>query len=140
MAVLPKLETAEFIRPNGRPLPDLIERQAQAYYVTRGTVRLRVMLATAPTDDPRGTIIFCPGRTEFIEKYFEKLFIITASSSNSKSVTIVECVASKAYCFKSSAYFHEMKRPVEAIKTTRTNKTNRILLIQIMQLKQMYWA
>lgn len=71
MAILPKLEQAELIRPNGRPLPDLIERQAQAYYVARGDVRLRVMLATAPTDDPRGTIIFCPGRTEFIEKYFE---------------------------------------------------------------------
>lgn len=71
MVKLPKLEKAEFIRPYDRALPDFIERQAQVYNIYRGDTRLRVMLATAPTDDPRGTIIFCPGRTEFIEKYFE---------------------------------------------------------------------
>ncbi len=29
------------------------------------------MLVTAASDNPRGSIIMCPGRTEFIEKYFE---------------------------------------------------------------------
>jgi lysophospholipase len=29
------------------------------------------MFASAATDNPRGSIIFSPGRTEFIEKYFE---------------------------------------------------------------------
>ena len=33
--------------------------------------RLRACLAKATTDTPRGTCIVCPGRTEFIEKYFE---------------------------------------------------------------------
>jgi len=29
------------------------------------------MLAKTKAKDPRGSIVFCPGRTEFIEKYFE---------------------------------------------------------------------
>lgn len=33
--------------------------------------RLRACMAPATTDQPRGTAIVCPGRTEFIEKYFE---------------------------------------------------------------------
>jgi len=64
-------QEAEFIQPNGRPLPDFIEACAKPYYVKHGDVRLRAMLASAPTDAPRGTIIFSPGRTEFIEKYLE---------------------------------------------------------------------
>ena len=36
-------------------------------------MRLRVMLIENPDSDPRGSIIFCPGRTEFIEKYFETI-------------------------------------------------------------------
>lgn len=71
MAPLPEFETSFFVRPNDRPLPELIERQADVYWLSRQGARLRVMLATAPTEDPRGTIVFCPGRTEFIEKYFE---------------------------------------------------------------------
>jgi len=31
------------------------------------------MLAKTTITDPRGSIIFCPGRTEFIEKYFESI-------------------------------------------------------------------
>lgn len=33
--------------------------------------RLRACLSPATADTPRGTCIVCPGRTEFIEKYFE---------------------------------------------------------------------
>lgn len=55
----------------GLPLPDTISNQANFYYLDHDGVRLRVMLAKSSVDDPRGSIIFCPGRTEFIEKYFE---------------------------------------------------------------------
>lgn len=51
----------------------MIESQARVYMIKRGAVDLRVMLATSPQDDPRGTLILCPGRTEFIEKYFETI-------------------------------------------------------------------
>jgi lysophospholipase len=37
----------------------------------RGGVKLRAMLAPALTGSPRGSVIVCQGRTEFIEKYFE---------------------------------------------------------------------
>jgi lysophospholipase len=37
----------------------------------RGGVKLRAMLAPAPGGSPRGSVILCQGRTEFIEKYFE---------------------------------------------------------------------
>jgi len=43
------------------------------YYIKNGDIRLRVMHATAKTDNPRGSIIFSPGRTEFIEKYLETI-------------------------------------------------------------------
>lgn len=59
------------VRPGGRPVPAALESRLQLYYVNHGDVRLRVMLASAATDHPRGSIIFSPGRTEFIEKYFE---------------------------------------------------------------------
>ena len=36
-----------------------------------GGRRLRACLAPATSESPRGTTIVCPGRTEFIEKYFE---------------------------------------------------------------------
>ncbi len=55
----------------GEALPSVIQKQARFYYVDHEGVRLRVMLAQSPLKDPRGSIIFCPGRTEFIEKYFE---------------------------------------------------------------------
>lgn len=66
-----KLETAPVVRPWDAPLPDVITRQASFYYIHHEGVRLRVMLAKTENPDPRGSIIFSPGRTEFIEKYFE---------------------------------------------------------------------
>ena len=70
-APLPNFEEAEIVQPGGRPVPAALEPRLKTYFVDRDGVRLRVMLATAVTDTPRGSIIFCPGRTEFIEKYFE---------------------------------------------------------------------
>ncbi|MEP1229774.1 MAG: alpha/beta hydrolase [Litorimonas sp.] len=69
----PKYETAEIIQPGGRPLPEALKTRLKLYYVNRGDIKLRVMLANAATDTPRGSIIFSPGRTEFIEKYFETI-------------------------------------------------------------------
>lgn len=37
----------------------------------RGGVRLRAFTAPATAERGRGSVILCPGRTEFIEKYFE---------------------------------------------------------------------
>jgi len=68
---LPNFEEAEIVLPGGRPVPAVLEPRLKTYYVKRGELRLRVMFATAATDTPRGSIIFSPGRTEFIEKYFE---------------------------------------------------------------------
>ena len=67
----PNFEEAEIIQPGGRPLPKGVAERIKLYYVKNGDVRLRVMLASAATDSPRGTILFSPGRTEFIEKYLE---------------------------------------------------------------------
>ncbi len=64
-------EQAEIVRPMGQPLPEVIAQKAQFFYIHRDGVRLRVMLAKTGNDDPRGSILFCPGRTEFIEKYYE---------------------------------------------------------------------
>jgi len=69
----PNFEEAEIIQPGGRPLPDGLAARIKLYYVKNGDIRLRVMLASAATDTPRGSIIFSPGRTEFIEKYFETI-------------------------------------------------------------------
>lgn len=68
-----KLETAPVVRPWDGPLPDVITAQAKFYYIDNEGVRLRVMLAKTTAKDPRGSIIFSPGRTEFIEKYFETI-------------------------------------------------------------------
>lgn len=68
---LPNFEEAEIVLPGGRPVPAVLEPRLKTYYVQNGDVRLRVMFASAATDNPRGSIIFSPGRTEFIEKYFE---------------------------------------------------------------------
>ena len=68
---LPNFEEAEIIQPGGRPIPEVLEARLNTYYINRGDIRLRVMLASAATDEVRGTIIFSPGRTEFIEKYLE---------------------------------------------------------------------
>lgn len=68
---LPNFDEAEIVQPGGRPLPEVLAPRLKTYYIKRGDIRLRVMLASAATDNPRGSIIFSPGRTEFIEKYFE---------------------------------------------------------------------
>lgn len=72
------LDPADVIQPLGRPLPDILAARASFYRVPivsggRTDVTLRVMLATAATNHPRGSIVLCPGRTEFIEKYFETI-------------------------------------------------------------------
>ncbi len=64
---------AKIVRPFGRDIPQLIEQSADVFYMDHDGVRLRVLLAPAPIDDPRGTMVICPGRTEFIEKYFETI-------------------------------------------------------------------
>ena len=70
-APFPNFEEAEIVQPGGRPIPAALEPRLKTYFIDNDGVRLRVMLATAVTDNPRGSIIFSPGRTEFIEKYFE---------------------------------------------------------------------
>lgn len=70
-APLPNFEEADIVRPGGRPIPAVLEPRLKTYFINNEGVRLRVMLATSVTDNPRGSIIFSPGRTEFIEKYFE---------------------------------------------------------------------
>jgi len=69
--LIPTYEEADIIRPGGRPIPEALEPRMGTYYIHRGDLRLRVMFASAPIDEPRGSIIFSPGRTEFIEKYLE---------------------------------------------------------------------
>jgi lysophospholipase len=69
--ILPNFEEAEIVLPGGRAVPAVLEPRLKTYFVERDGVRLRVMFASAATDNPRGSIIFSPGRTEFIEKYFE---------------------------------------------------------------------
>jgi len=71
VAAFPNFEAAEIIQPGGRPIPESLEPHMRLYYIKSGDIRLRVMHATARTDNPRGSIIFSPGRTEFIEKYLE---------------------------------------------------------------------
>lgn len=67
----PVFEMAEVIRPHDRPLPDILQGQTEFYYFRHNGVKLRVMIARPGIEDSRGTIIFSPGRTEFIEKYLE---------------------------------------------------------------------
>lgn len=67
----PTYERADIVQPGGRPIPEALEPRMGTYFVNRGDLRLRVMFASAPSDKPRGSIIFSPGRTEFIEKYLE---------------------------------------------------------------------
>jgi len=69
----PDFESAEIIQPSGRPVPDILENLLGLYYIKRGDLRLRVLHVAAPVEDPRGSIIFAPGRTEFIEKYMESI-------------------------------------------------------------------
>lgn len=70
---LPDFEPAELLLPEGMSLPDALKSRAKPYYIRREGTRIRVLHITAPTDQPRGSLIFSPGRTEFIEKYLESL-------------------------------------------------------------------
>ncbi|MET0183092.1 MAG: alpha/beta hydrolase [Caulobacterales bacterium] len=56
-----------FVRVPGNPEPEGIEEH---WFEGRGGVRIRAALAPALAA-PRGSVILAPGRTEFIEKYFE---------------------------------------------------------------------
>lgn len=64
---------APVIQPFGRPLADIIQNQGDFFYIMRGDIRLRVFMLESGQDDPRGTVIIHPGRTEFIEKYLESV-------------------------------------------------------------------
>jgi lysophospholipase len=57
----------DVVRLEGLDLPS----GARFHYIHNGEMRLRVMTAPANRQDARGSVIFSPGRTEFIEKYFE---------------------------------------------------------------------
>lgn len=57
-----------FIRVSGNLEPDGAE---ELWLEGRGGVKLRALLAPALNGPPRGTVLLCAGRTEFIEKYFE---------------------------------------------------------------------
>jgi len=67
----PTYEKADIVQPGGRPIPEALEPRMGTYFINRGELRLRFMLATPPVNEARGSIIFSPGRTEFIEKYLE---------------------------------------------------------------------
>ena len=62
---------ADIMAPTGAPVPESIAPFIKAFYVPRGALNLRVLIARQPDVAPRGTVIISPGRTEFIEKYFE---------------------------------------------------------------------
>jgi len=77
-------ETADLVQPGGHAVPDGLESRLSVYFLDRPAgdhgpaQRLRVLLATqASEDEPRGTIFFSPGRTEFIEKYLEAIDDLT---------------------------------------------------------------
>jgi lysophospholipase len=57
-----------FVMVPGNPPPQSAE---QVWFEGRSGMRLRACLAPAVRTPARGTVIVCPGRTEFIEKYFE---------------------------------------------------------------------
>jgi lysophospholipase len=58
-----------FVNLKGNPPP---EGAAVVWFKGEGGRELRACAAPAlPKAKPRGTVIVCPGRTEFIEKYFE---------------------------------------------------------------------
>ena len=63
----PELTPGEVIRLEGLDLPP----GARFHYVNNGPQRLRVMTAPSVRAEARGSIILQPGRTEFIEKFFE---------------------------------------------------------------------
>ncbi|MBL8531660.1 MAG: alpha/beta hydrolase [Hyphomonadaceae bacterium] len=57
-----------FVRVPGNDVPDGAEEH---WLEGRGGVKVRVMTAPSTAGPPRGSVIVAPGRTEFIEKYFE---------------------------------------------------------------------
>ncbi|MFT3729201.1 MAG: alpha/beta hydrolase [Terricaulis sp.] len=57
-----------FVRVPGNEIPDGAEEH---WLEGRGGVKVRVMTAPASRGPARGSVIVAPGRTEFIEKYFE---------------------------------------------------------------------
>ncbi|OQW57293.1 MAG: hypothetical protein A4S17_04835 [Proteobacteria bacterium HN_bin10] len=57
-----------FVRVPGNDTPDGAEEH---WLEGRGGVKVRVMTAPSIRGQPRGSVIVAPGRTEFIEKYFE---------------------------------------------------------------------
>jgi lysophospholipase len=61
------ISPGDVIRLEGVDLPP----GARFHYVKNNDVQLRVMTAPAGRKEARGSVLFCPGRTEFIEKYFE---------------------------------------------------------------------
>ena len=73
MPLTASYEPAEIIQPGGRPIPAALEPRMKLYYVPHGDMTLRVLHAVSPRANPRGSVIFSPGRTEFIEKYLETI-------------------------------------------------------------------
>lgn len=61
-------EVTEFVRVPGNPAPD---GARITWFEGIAGRRLRACIAPATASPARGTAIVCPGRTEFIEKYFE---------------------------------------------------------------------
>ena len=59
-----------FVRVPGNDAPEGAEEH---WLEGRGGVKVRVLTAPALEATPRGSVIVAPGRTEFIEKYFEVL-------------------------------------------------------------------
>lgn len=57
-----------FVRVPGNEIPEGAEEH---WLEGRGGVKVRVMTAPATRNPVRGSVIVAPGRTEFIEKYFE---------------------------------------------------------------------
>lgn len=77
-------ETADLVQPGGHSVPEGLASRLSLYFMDRpagdhgAAQRLRVLVAAHGTEgEPRGTIFFSPGRTEFIEKYLETLDDLT---------------------------------------------------------------
>ena len=68
-----EITPGDVIRLEGLDLP----HGARFHYVKHEDVALRVMVAEPKQDDPRGSVIFQPGRSEFIEKFFETVDELT---------------------------------------------------------------
>jgi lysophospholipase len=59
-----------FVRVPGNDMPEGAEEH---WFEGRGGIKIRLLTAPSTNGSPRGSIIVAPGRTEFIEKYFEVL-------------------------------------------------------------------